>query len=53
LGIAGNQVVARYKLTAGRRIGSATLVADTRHSWLDALSSARLSRHGSCPQPQQ
>ena len=40
LGIVGNQVVARYKLTIGRRIRSATLVADARHSWLDALSSA-------------
>jgi cation diffusion facilitator family transporter len=40
LGIVGNQVVARYKLTVGKRIGSATLVADARHSWLDALSSA-------------
>jgi cation diffusion facilitator family transporter len=40
LGIAGNQVVARYKLVTGRRIHSATLVADARHSWLDALSSA-------------
>jgi cation diffusion facilitator family transporter len=40
LGIAGNQVVARYKLVTGRRINSATLVADARHSWLDALSSA-------------
>ena len=40
LGIAGNQVVARYKLTTGRRIRSATLIADARHSWLDALSSA-------------
>jgi cation diffusion facilitator family transporter len=40
LGIVGNQVVARYKLAVGRRIGSATLVADARHSWLDALSSA-------------
>lgn len=40
LGIAGNQAVARYKLAAGKRIGSATLVADARHSWLDALSSA-------------
>ena len=39
LGIAGNQVVARYKLVIGRRINSATLVADARHSWLDALSS--------------
>ena len=40
LGILGNQVVARYKLRVGRRINSATLVADARHSWLDALSSA-------------
>jgi len=32
--------VARYKLTTGRRIRSATLIADARHSWLDALSSA-------------
>jgi cation diffusion facilitator family transporter len=40
LGIIGNQVVARYKLVVGRRIRSATLVADARHSWLDALSSA-------------
>ena len=40
LGIAGNQAVARYKLIVGKRINSATLVADARHSWLDALSSA-------------
>ncbi len=40
IGIIGNQVVARYKLVIGRRIGSATLIADARHSWLDALSSA-------------
>ena len=40
LGIVGNQVVARYKGRVGRRIRSATLVADARHSWLDALSSA-------------
>jgi cation diffusion facilitator family transporter len=39
LGIIGNQAVARYKLIVGRRIQSATLVADARHSWLDALSS--------------
>jgi len=39
LGIIGNQVVARYKMVTGRRIRSATLVADARHSWLDALSS--------------
>src|ERR1700751_4283181 len=40
LGIIGNQLVARYKLAVGRRINSATLIADARHSWLDALSSA-------------
>lgn len=40
LGIIGNQVVARYKLAVGKRINSATLIADARHSWLDALSSA-------------
>jgi cation diffusion facilitator family transporter len=40
LGIIGNQVVARYKLMVGKRINSATLIADARHSWLDALSSA-------------
>ena len=40
LGIIGNQLVARYKLTVGKRINSATLIADARHSWLDALSSA-------------
>lgn len=40
LGIVGNQLVARYKLVVGRRINSATLVADAKHSWLDALSSA-------------
>ena len=40
LGIIGNQVVARYKLRVGRRINSATLISDARHSWLDALSSA-------------
>jgi cation diffusion facilitator family transporter len=40
LGIAGNQIVARYKMRVGKRINSATLIADARHSWLDALSSA-------------
>jgi cation diffusion facilitator family transporter len=40
VGIAGNQLVARYKLMVGRRIRSATMVADAKHSWLDALSSA-------------
>ena len=39
LGIAGNQSVAWYKRRVGRRIGSLTLIADARHSWLDAISS--------------
>jgi cation diffusion facilitator family transporter len=40
VGIVGNQVVARYKRRVGHRIQSATVIADARHSWLDALSSA-------------
>jgi cation diffusion facilitator family transporter len=40
LGIIGNQAVAWYKRRVGKRINSATLIADARHSWLDALSSA-------------
>jgi cation diffusion facilitator family transporter len=39
VGIVGNQLVARYKLIVGRRIQSATMIADAKHSWLDALSS--------------
>lgn len=39
VGIAGNQAVAWYKGRVGKRIQSATLVADARHSWLDAISS--------------
>jgi cation diffusion facilitator family transporter len=39
LGIIGNQVVARYKKRIGERIQSVTLIADAKHSWLDALSS--------------
>lgn len=38
-GIVGNQVVAWYKARVGRRIQSATLRADAKHSSLDALSS--------------
>jgi cation diffusion facilitator family transporter len=40
VGIVGNQAVASYKRRVGRRIQSATLLADAQHSWLDALSSA-------------
>jgi cation diffusion facilitator family transporter len=39
VGVIGNQVVARYKSSVGKRIQSATLIADARHSWLDAISS--------------
>ena len=31
IGIVGNQAVARYKMSVGRRISSATLIADARH----------------------
>lgn len=39
VGAIGNQLVARYKGRIGRRIQSATLLADAKHSWLDALAS--------------
>ena len=39
VGMIGNQLVARYKMKVGRRIQSATLTSDARHSWLDAISS--------------
>lgn len=39
IGIIGNQAVAWYKARVGRRIHSATMLADAKHSWLDALSS--------------
>lgn len=39
VGVVGNQLVARYKRRVGRRIQSATLLADARHSWLDAIAS--------------
>jgi cation diffusion facilitator family transporter len=39
LGIIGNRVVAGYKMKVGERIRSITLIADAKHSWLDALSS--------------
>jgi cation diffusion facilitator family transporter len=40
VGIVGNQVVARYKKRVGGRIQSNTLLADAKHSWLDAVASA-------------
>lgn len=38
-GIVGNQAVAFYKRRVGTRIHSTTLLADAKHSWLDAISS--------------
>lgn len=38
-GVIGNQAVARYKLSVGRRIASAAIVADAQHSRLDAMPS--------------
>jgi cation diffusion facilitator family transporter len=39
LGCAGNEVVARYRIRAGRRIGSAALVADGLHARADGFAS--------------
>lgn len=39
IGMIGNQLVSRYKLKVGRRIQSATLIVDAKHSWLDSVSS--------------
>jgi cation diffusion facilitator family transporter len=39
LGFAGNEIVARYRIRTGRRIGSAALVADGLHARTDGLTS--------------
>jgi cation diffusion facilitator family transporter len=39
LGFAGNELAARYRITVGRRIGSAALVADGRHARADGFTS--------------
>src|ERR1700722_11794622 len=39
LGFAGNELVARYRIRTGRRIGSAALVADGRHARADGVTS--------------
>jgi cation diffusion facilitator family transporter len=39
VGIFGNELVARYKINVGKRIGSASLVAEGRHSRIDGLTS--------------
>lgn len=38
-GLVGNEVVARYRITVGRRIGSAALVADGLHARTDGFTS--------------
>ena len=38
-GFVGNEVVARYRITVGRRIGSATLAADGLHARTDGFTS--------------
>lgn len=39
VGFAGNELVARYRITVGRRIGSAALVADGIHARTDGFTS--------------
>ncbi|MCU1676037.1 MAG: cation diffusion facilitator family transporter [Frankiales bacterium] len=39
VGFAGNETVARYRITVGRRIGSAALVADGLHARTDGFTS--------------
>jgi cation diffusion facilitator family transporter len=39
VGAAGNELVARYRIRVGRRIGSEALVADGHHARTDALTS--------------
>ena len=39
VGFGGNEVVARYRITVGRRIGSAALVADGLHARTDGFTS--------------
>jgi cation diffusion facilitator family transporter len=39
IGFAGNEVVARYRIRTGRRIGSAALVADGLHARTDGFTS--------------
>ena len=39
IGFVGNEIVARYRITVGRRIGSAALVADGLHARTDGFTS--------------
>ncbi len=39
IGAAGNELVARYRIRAGRRIGSAALITEGQHARTDAMTS--------------
>jgi cation diffusion facilitator family transporter len=39
IGVAGNEILAQYKISVGRRINSVPLVADGQHSRIDGLTS--------------
>ena len=39
IGFAGNELVARYRIRTGRKIGSAALVADGLHARTDGFTS--------------
>ncbi|HEY7414981.1 MAG TPA: cation diffusion facilitator family transporter [Ktedonobacteraceae bacterium] len=39
VGVAGNELLAQYKISVGRRINSVALVADGQHSRIDGLTS--------------
>src|SRR5207302_9902318 len=39
VGVVGNEAMAQYKITVGRRINSVPLIADGQHSRIDGLSS--------------
>lgn len=39
IGVAGNEILAQYKISVGRRINSVPLIADGQHSRIDGLTS--------------
>jgi cation diffusion facilitator family transporter len=39
IGVAGNEILAHYKITVGKRINSVPLIADGQHSRIDGLTS--------------
>lgn len=49
IGFAGNELVARYRITVGRRIGSAALVADGLHARTDGFASSPWSSPPAAP----